>query len=94
MGFHYPLGSVCNLINRLKVKCKTRPGRFNLRATLGPDLVPGTELTLAVDGEDPRMVTIKDSGRGRVKWKVFGEGEREVCVDGCGDICRSVRCRE
>ena len=80
----------CEQIKRFKVKCK--PGKFKVKGIVRSDLAQGTVLRLILDDMDTRVVMINAKGKGKGKWKGVEQGEHEVCINECPDLCKSTTC--
>jgi len=71
----------CQRLKRLAARCNGASGR--LTAVLRSRLLPGTELTLILDGSRPQTLVVGESGKGKVKWRKVYPGLHKVRVDRC-----------
>ncbi len=86
-------GPICESINRLKARCKPARRDFTLKARIKSALPKGTVVTLLLDGQRALDVTVNNRGKAKARWKNVAEGNHEVCIEQCKDICRKANCR-
>lgn len=82
----------CELIDKLDVTCRPGGKKAFVHATLSSRLEQGVKVTLLLDGERPRIRTISRTGVVNAEWRVKPGQAYEVCLEGCPDVCRKVRC--
>ena len=82
----------CDRIKRLKIKCSGKQGALKVKAGLKSKLPEKMQVTLILDDADPRLVKINRRGKAKATWKKADPGDHEVCIVGCSDVCRSVKC--
>ncbi len=87
-----PIGDInCDAISKLKAKCKRGQGALTAKVKSG--LEEGTSLTLLLDGGNARVLEVSRKGKVKVTWTNVPDGQHEVCIEECPQLCETAKCK-
>lgn len=84
-----PAGGInCDLVKKVTARCT----RSKIKASVKTGLPEGTQLTLLLDGTDPKVVELNRKGKAKTSWRDAAPGAHEVCIEECPAECAGADC--